>query len=146
MENVADKLHRKVKHVRKDKNMFEQDYIMRVIRQVIRMIIMLLFHFDIDQDDEKLQKEMEQQETLEPLLNLVDRGEIDEAENRLYELVDGEDKKKLKTALLFYNYLNDKEDSFLEEHDFSRDEIRDGVKRVATLYGVAGMVEVFWEE
>ena len=126
--------------------MFEQDYIMRVIRQVIRMIIMLLFHFDIDQDDEKLQKEMEQQETLEPLLNLVDRGEIDEAENRLYELVDGEDKKKLKTALLFYNYLNDKEDSFLEEHDFSRDEIRDGVKRVATLYGVAGMVEAFWEE
>ena len=126
--------------------MFEQDYIMRVIRQVIRMIIMLLFHFDIDQDDEKLQKEMEQQETLEPLLNLVDRGEIDEAENRLYELVDGEDKQKLKTALLFYNYLNDKEDSFLEEHDFSRDEIRDGVKRVATLYGVAGMVEAFWEE
>lgn len=126
--------------------MFEQDYIMRVIRQVIRMIIMLLFHFDIDQDDEKLQKEMEQQESLESLLNLVDRGEIDEAENRLYELVDGEDKQKLKTALLFYNYLNDKEDSFLEEHNFSRDEIRDGVKRVATLYGVAGMVEAFWEE
>ena len=126
--------------------MFEQDYIMRVIRQVIRMIIMLLFHFDIDQDDEKLQKEMEQQESLESLLDLVDRGEIDEAENRLYELVDGEDKQKLKTALLFYNYLNDKEDSFLEEHDFSRDEIRDGVKRVATLYGVAGMVEAFWEE
>ncbi|MBQ8231154.1 MAG: hypothetical protein IJZ34_04405 [Lachnospiraceae bacterium] len=126
--------------------MFEQDYIMRVIRQVIRMIIMLLFHFDIDQDDEKLQKEMEQQESLESLLDLVDRGEIDEAENRLYELVDGEDKQKLKTALLFYNYLNDKEDSFLEEHDFSRDEIRDGVKRVASLYGVAGMVEAFWEE
>ena len=126
--------------------MIEQDYIMRVIRQVIRMIIMLLFHFDIDQDDEKLQKEMEQQESLESLLDLVDRGEIDEAENRLYELVDGEDKQKLKTALLFYNYLNDKEDSFLEEHDFSRDEIRDGVKRVATLYGVAGMVEAFWEE
>ena len=64
----------------------------------------------------------------------------------MYELVDGEDKQKLKTALLFYNYLNDKEDSFLEEHDFSRDEIRDGVKRVASLYGVAGMVEAFWEE
>ncbi|MCM1187131.1 MAG: DUF6483 family protein [Lachnoclostridium sp.] len=44
------------------------------------------------------------------------------------------------------HYLNDKDDEFLQEHDFSRDEIKSGVKELVFRYGLTGMTEVFWSE
>lgn len=52
----------------------------------------------------------------------------------------------MKVALLFYSYLNDKEDEFLQKHGFCRDEIRSGVKELASRYGLMGMAEIFLSE
>ena len=43
-----------------------------------------------------------------------------EAENRLYDLISDMDMGSLEIALLFYSYLNDKADEFLEENNFCR--------------------------
>ena len=74
---------------------------------------------------------------------MVDVGDINHAENQLYEIVSGGDMEKLKMALLFYSYLNDKSDDFLTEHDFSRGEIKSGIKGMVSMYGLDSMADVF---
>ena len=85
-------------------------------------------------------------ETLESLLALMEEGKIDEAENRLYDLTSGEedeDRHNLEAGLLFYYILNGKDDDFLEEHDFSREEIMTGIQDLADRYGLSGIAEAF---
>lgn len=125
--------------------MFEQDYIMRLIKERVRAILKLLFHIDTEAPVTELLKSSEQQETLEALLRMIDDGRINEAENRLSDLIDETDKENLKTALLFYFALNEKTDEFLLENNFSRDEIRLGIESVTEKFGVRGLAESFLE-
>lgn len=126
--------------------MFEQDYIVRMIKEMVRAILKLVFQIDSKAPTEELLKNEEEREKLQKLLDMVDAGQINEAENQIYDLAVGGERAEIMTALLFYSYLNDKSDSFLEEHDFCRKEIRDGVKRMANALGVSGIAELFTEE
>lgn len=126
--------------------MFEQDYIMRLIKEMVRMILKLLFQIDTDTPTEELLSEAEQRETLEELLELVDRGKINEAENRVYELTSDGNAENLEVALLFYSYLNDKPDDFLEENDFSRKEIKEGLEDIVSGYGLGSLADMFLED
>lgn len=126
--------------------MFEQDYVMRLIRQMVRAILKMLFHIDTDSPTEELFKESEEKETLDTLLDLVDKGSINEAENNLSDLTSDGSMSGLKIALLFYSYLNDKTDDFLEKNDFSREEIKLGLKDVALRYGLDNIAETFLTE
>lgn len=127
--------------------MFEQDYIMRLIKEMVRAILKALFHIDTESPVDEVLKDAQKKETLGVLLDLVDAGRIDEAENRIYEMTfDGDDLENLKTALLFYAYLNEKTDAFLEEHDFSREEVKTGLEDVVSRYGLDSMAEMFLEE
>lgn len=126
--------------------MFEQDYVMRLIRQMVRAILKMLFHIDTDSPTEELLKESEEKETLVTLLDLVDKGSINEAENNLSDLTSDGSMSGLKMALLFYSYLNDKTDDFLEKNDFSREEIKLGLKDVALRYGLENIAETFLTE
>jgi len=80
---------------------------------------------------------------LENLLDMIDAGQINEAENRLYDLISSTNAGSLKIALPFYSYLNDKTDEFLEENDFYREEIRLGVKNVVDVFGLSSIAKVF---
>lgn len=123
--------------------MFEQDYVMRLIKEMVRAILKLLFNIDTESPTVELLENKEEQETLENLLDMVDAGEINEAENRLYDLTSNTDVNSLEIALLFYSYLNDKTDDFLEENDFSRDEIKLGLENVADSFGVGSIAKMF---
>lgn len=123
--------------------MFEQDYIIRLIKEMIRAILKLLFNIDTDNPIEDLLKDKESQDTLEKLLDMVDNGNINEAENQIYAMTSDNNMSNLEVALLFYSYLNDKDDEFLQKHGFCRDEIKSGVKELASRYGLTGMAEIF---
>lgn len=56
------------------------------------------------------------------------------------------DKKYVQLSLLFYEYLNSKDDSFLKEHDYSRDEILDGLKYIADIHGYGSLIQVLTEK
>ena len=88
-------------------------------------------------------EDAEEKQALEFLLNMVDEGKINEAENNLYKLMEKADRSGLETALLFYSYLNEKSDEFLENHNFSRDEIKQGLEDVTSRYGVSEFAEMF---
>lgn len=125
--------------------MFEQDYIIRLIREMIRSILKLLFNINTDSPSVELLEESEQKETLNELLGMIDEGKINEAENKLFEIIEGTDRNNLKIALLFYSYLNDKDNSFLEDNDFSRAEIKQGLTDIASQYGLGSIAEMFMQ-
>lgn len=125
--------------------MFEQDYIIRLIKEMVRTILKLLFNIDIESPTIDLLEESEERETLEELLNMIDEGKIDEAENKIYEATESLDKNILEIALLFYSYLNDKSDEFLEEHNFSRNEVKQGLVDITSRYGLDSISEMFWQ-
>lgn len=123
--------------------MFEQDYIMRLIKEMVRTILKLLFNIDTDSPKAEMLEKSEEKEILDSFLNMIDNGRINEAENKIYEMTENLDKNNLEIALLFYSYLNDKSDEFLEEHNFSRDEVMQGLKEMISKYGLDGIAEMF---
>jgi len=125
--------------------MFEQDYVLRLIKELTRTLLMLLFHIELDSPSSQILEEKEAQQILDTLLDFIDNGDIDKAENMVYELTFDADMTKLEIALLFYAYLNDKPDSFLQENNFSREEVLSGVKDLVSRYGLEGVSEVFLE-
>ncbi len=123
--------------------MFEQDYVMRLINEMVRALLKLVFNIDTESPSAELIKDSEEEQTLNELTDLVDAGLINEAENRIYEITEDGNKKDLEVALLFYSYLNNQSDEYLEEHDFSRDEVKSGLKDITKRYGVDGFVDAF---
>lgn len=126
--------------------MFEQDYIMRLIKEMVRMLLKLLFHIDTAAPTAELLCETEERKVLDNLLDLVDDGKINEAENRIYELTLDGNMGNLEIALLFYSYLNDKTDEFLERNNYSRKEIKEGLEDVISRYGFGGLTDLFLME
>jgi len=71
------------------------------------------------------------------LYDLIDEGEINLAENILYDKIDEERSLDLfQVGVDFYTYLNNKSDEFLEENNFSRQEIMDGLEDLQKIYGL----------
>jgi hypothetical protein len=116
---------------------------MRLINEMVRVVLKLVFNIDTDSPSAELVKDSEEEQTLNELTDLVDAGCINEAENRIYEITEARNKKDLEVALLFYSYLNNQSDEYLEEHDFSRDEVKSGLKDITKRYGVDGFVDAF---
>ena len=123
--------------------MYEQDYIMWLIKEMVRVLLRLLFNIDAQSPSVELLEDTEEKQALENLLDMIDEGKINEAENSLYDSVENMDKSGLEMALLFYSYLNDKSDAFLEEHDFNRIEVKQGLESITSRYGISGFSELF---
>lgn len=119
---------------------------MRLIKEIVRMIIKILFNIDTEKPTEELLNEAEKRKELDMLLALIDNGYINEAENKIYEMSSDKSMENLKMALIFYSYLNDKPDDFLEKNNFSREEIEKGLKDIISLYGLGNLTDMFMAE
>lgn len=67
---------------------------------------------------------------------MLDEGKVNEAENRLYEELDPARLPMLELALAFYSRLNQFDDAYLEAHNYSRQEIEEGLHAVTKLFGI----------
>ena len=117
---------------------------MRLINELVRAVLKLLFNIETDSPSAELLKDSEEEQTLNELIDMVDAGLINEAENRLYDITEDRNKKDLEAALLFYSYLNNQSDEYLEEHNFNREEVKSGLIDVLKRYGVEGFTEAFF--
>ena len=118
--------------------MYEQDYIMRMNRDVIRTIVKLVLNRDIDypMDITSDGLKREEKQMIESLYGQVDMGKIKELEKEMLELVINNKERALEKVLLFYAYLNEQSDEFLLLNDFSREKIKSGLKFIASQYGI----------
>lgn len=110
----------------------EKDYIMRMIKEMVSVLFSLM----LGKKYTKVELEAENKYSvsgtgLDELKAMADKGKINEAENQLLENIDYANKKELETAILFYEYISEKEDVFLKEHDYSIEEVFDGLKSLA---------------
>ena len=118
--------------------MVKQDYLMRLIHEMVRTIIKLIFN--IDEKTVDIEQELKETSDLYiRLVRLADAGKINEAENLLYEQLEHGQPEYLTAALGFYDHLNDYTEEFLDKADFSREEIKSGLVSVLRMYGYEGM-------
>ena len=91
----------------------EKDYIMRMIKEIARVLASVM-----------LGKKYVQ------------------AENELLDRIDYADKEALAEAMFFYEYAASKGDEFLEAHNYSLEEIRDGIQQLAEDAGYGNIINM----
>lgn len=121
--------------------MLKDDYLTRMTSSAVNTLLRLIFNIDLGKNEENAFTEEEMKSRYQGLTKLVDSGEINEAENRLLGGLNLQDREYYKMSLMFYYYLNEKDSKFLEEHDFSSEEINDGLRYVSRIYGYESMAE-----
>ena len=99
--------------------MYEQDYIMRMNRDVIRTIAKLIWGRDVEGPMDINADELKSEDKKLLILNeQVDVEKIIELEEKIQEQIVNNKERALEQALLFYSYLNKQSDDFLAANDF----------------------------
>lgn len=118
--------------------MIEKDYIMRIIHEMVRTIIKIIFNIDEKKQETQISNgQIEEKRRL--LYGLADSGAINEAENQLFEEMDASDLDYLLLGMLFFDYINDFSDEVLEKAGYTREEIRSGIEALLIEYGYEGL-------
>ena len=85
----------------------EKDYIMRMIKEMVRVLFSLMFGKKyVSVELEKENKYEVSGKNLKDFLDMIDSGEINEAENILLESIDYTDRNEVMAAAFFYQYLS----------------------------------------
>ena len=114
----------------------EKDYIMRIIKEAARILFSLLFGRQyVSVEHELRDKYQVSGKNLDDLFGMIDAGDINEAENILLTGIDYGNRDDVAAAALFYQYAGEKEEDFLARHNYSREEVLDGMKRLAEKAG-----------
>ncbi len=121
--------------------MLQDDFIMRMIHEMVTTLLKLIFHIELGENEEQNFKDQETASNYLELLALIQAGEINEAENKLLDELNSDDMEHFKMALMFYYHLNEIDFNFLEEHNYSKNEITDGLRYVSSVYGYDSMAE-----
>jgi hypothetical protein len=119
--------------------MLTDDYATRMTSSVVGTLLKLIFHIELGKNDDTAFKDDEIKANYQELTQLIDNGDLNGAENQMSDLLDPDNMEIFKLSLMVYYYMNEKEAQFLEEHDYSKSEITDGLRHVATLYGYESM-------
>ena len=118
-------------------SMYYEDWIMRQIRLMVAAIVKTVFGKDaaayaVTDPANKTQTDV----LYLHLTTLLESGQLNEAEDLLFEALDPGDQTLLLLAVDFYQQLNALSDEELAAHTFSRMEIRDGLMEVQHIYGL----------
>ncbi len=121
----------------------EKDYLMRIMKEVISV----LFSFLLGKTYVSVELERENHyqvsgRDLNGLLEMIDQGQINEAENILLGRLDYRNQHEVAAATLFYQYLSEKEESFLKQHNYSYEEVLDGLKQLIKKSGYKDLINV----
>lgn len=124
----------------------EKDYIMRIIKEVVRVLFSLMLgkqYKSVELPDEN--KYEVSGKALKEFKKTVDEGFINKAENILLENIDYTQKEEVYAAILLYQYIGEKDSDFLTEHNYSKEEAPDGIKRLAEQQGYGQISSLFME-
>lgn len=117
--------------------MYEKDYIMRLVRDLVRFIARVFLKKDDIKYEVFDEENLSKTDLLhKQLLILMGEGKINEAENLLFEELDTSSTEYLELAVDFYNRLNEMDEDFLEESNFSRKEVEEGLRAIMKEFGI----------
>lgn len=124
----------------------EKDYIMRIIKELAGVLFSLMLgkQYQAVELPEDNQFEVSGK-SLEELKRMVDQGDMNEAENRLLEEIDYTKKEEVLAAVLFYEYIGEKDEDFLKAHNYSKKEALEGMKMLARRAGYGDVGNILSE-
>ena len=110
----------------------EKDYLMRIIKEVARVLASVMLGKKYVQVELPVESKYQiSGDKLHHLKTMVDNGEINEAENELLDRIDYSDKEDLAEAMFF-----------LEAHNYSLEEIKDGLQQLAQDAGYGNIMNM----
>ena len=77
---------------------------------------------------------------LKDFLDMIDSGEINEAENILLDSIDYTDRNEVMAAALFYQYLSEKDSEFLKNNNYTKEEVMSGFKQLLMQSGYTDLL------
>ena len=119
----------------------EKDYIMRMIKEMVRVLFSLAFGKKyVSVELEKENKYEVSGKNLKKFLNMIDLGQINEAENILLDSIDYTNKNEVMAVALFYQYLSEKDNQFLENNNYTKEEVLSGFKQLLMKSGYSDLL------
>ena len=121
----------------------EKDYIMRMIKEMVQVLFSLVFgkkYVSVELEDEN--KYEVSGNTLKYFFDMIDQGDINEAENLLLEDLDYTNKEEVMAAAFFYQHLSQKDDDFLRRNDYTKEEVLFGFKQLLEKSGYEDLVRL----
>lgn len=116
----------------------EKDYIMRMIKEMVRVLFSLMFgkkYVSVE-----LEKENKYEVSGKNFLDMIDFGKINEAENILLDSIDYTDRNEVMAAALFYQYLSEKDSKFLKSNNYTKEEVMSGFKQLLMQSGYTDLL------
>ena len=119
----------------------EKDYIMRMIKEMVRVLFSLAFGKEyVSVELEKENKYEVSGKNLKNFLNMIDLGQINEAENILLDSIDYTNNNEVIEVALFYQYLSEKDNQFLENNNYTKEEVLSGFKQLLMKSGYSDLL------
>ena len=117
----------------------EKDYIMRMIKEMVRVLFSLIF------GKKYVSVELENKyevsgKNLKDFLHMIDSGKINEEENILLDSIDYTDRNEVMAAALFYQYLSEKDSEFLKNNNYTKEEVMSGFKQLLMQSGYTDLL------
>ena len=122
--------------------MFEQDFIMRQIKEMTAVIAKILFGTKTESMSLMLQQRERQK--VEFLVDKMKNGEIKEAVDEVDRLTDNNTKENLMIGLAFYDEFSDINDDALLAAGYSWGKARDSFERFAEKFGLQQMTNLYF--
>ena len=114
----------------------EKDYIMRMIKEMVRILFSLIYGKKyVSVELEKENKYEVSGKNLKNFLDMIDSGQINEAENILLDNIDYANNDEVMAAALFYQYLSEKDSEFLINNNYTKEEVLSGFKQLLVQSG-----------
>mgnify|MGYP003447075796 FL=1 len=71
---------------------------------------------------------------------MIDLGKINEAENILLDSIDYTNNNEVIEVALFYQYLSEKDNQFLENNNYTKEEVLSGFKQLLMKSGYSDLL------
>lgn len=117
--------------------LYHEDWLMRQIDFIVQLIARFVLNKEkIGYKIENFDQQNSTDSLHLKLYDMIDKQEINAAENLLFESIDPDNLNDLMLALDFYQRLNELDDSTLDQSNFSREEIIEGIDEIKRLYNI----------
>lgn len=125
---------------------FEQDYIMRQIKECVAAAMKLLFNKRIESPATLLIKDQQKQTVFDGLSDMIDDGRISEAISEMDQETQSKTIDDLLIGYNFYSYLCQKDDEFLKSCNIEYSDIKKEMKRFFSEYCSSEVIDLIMHE
>ena len=102
-----------------------------VRKEMVRILFSLIYGKKyVSVELEKENKYEVSGKNLKSFLDMIDSGQINEAENILLDNIDYANNDEVMAAALFYQYLSEKDSEFLINNNYTKEEVLSGFKQL----------------